>query len=522
MDTGSGPGQNTTPADAGSQGAQPSGRWGVIVLPGLLVLAILAVFLPALLVQEASGVVLAKLAAAAMLSVLPGWLYLQFIKSKGRSLYDEYVLNLFRLHIDEYANLPSPPQHTSYHKVWQERHRELGVETKDNLYRKKFEAIYGRGSVSTFDVIYDRRTIRSQTETFAPVLFATVLLALGWVLVLQPGGWADIDIFGGALGSQPQLPDEVLLFGFLGAYSFILQDIVRRYFRDDLKTGAYVAAVSRIVFVTLILLAVQLVAPFESSQLQAALGFMVGFFPQIGLQALQAALSKPLGLLIPTLKVNHPLSELDGLNIWYEARLAEEGIEDMQNLVSANLVDLMLHSRAPIARLLDWIDQAFLWLHLPTARDLGVSEGGAETPRAQLRRLGIRTASDLKRSWEALEDDGGFRRRISAALGVPSQEGSAVVQSILQSLDGAANFWHVQEFKRHQWLHGDNHRPKRRTSVAVSRTSSLDPPDLSLGSPSDLTADLMPCPGSPHRFAQSAAGAAPVSSSSVGGRTPGR
>jgi hypothetical protein len=77
--------------------------------------------------------------------------------------------------------------------------------------------------------------------------------------------------------------------------SFILQDIVRRYFRDDLKTGAYVSGMARLVFVTLVLTAVQLIAPFESPELQAVLGFMVGFFPQIGLQAMQAALSKPMG-----------------------------------------------------------------------------------------------------------------------------------------------------------------------------------------------------------------------------------
>ncbi|HEV2766197.1 MAG TPA: hypothetical protein VGV63_00645 [Acidimicrobiales bacterium] len=205
-------------------------RWSVMFLSALLLLAIIAVLLPAVVVREASGVILAKLAAATMLALLPGWLYLQFIKNKGRSLYDEYVINLFRLHVDEYANLPAPPQHTSYYKLWHQRHAALGVETKDNLYRKKFEAIYGKGSVSTFDLIYERRTIRAQTETFAPVLFATVLLALGWVLVLQPERWSDIELFGGSLSGQPQLPNEVLGFGFLGAHSFILQDIVRRYF----------------------------------------------------------------------------------------------------------------------------------------------------------------------------------------------------------------------------------------------------------------------------------------------------
>ena len=67
---------------------------------------------------------------------------------------------------------------------------------------------------------------------------------------------------------------------------------------------------------------------------------------------------------MPSLEADYPLSQLDGLNIWYEARLLEEGIEDMQNLVSANLVDVMLHSRVPVGRLVDWLDQAHLFLHL--------------------------------------------------------------------------------------------------------------------------------------------------------------
>ena len=443
-------------------------RLAGVFLPSLLVLAVLIVLLPAVLFQESSGVILLKITAAALLSVLPGWLYLQFIENKGKSLYDEYVLNLFRLHIDEYANLPAPPQHTSYYKLWERRHSELGVETKDNLYRKKFETIYGSTSVSTYDLIHDRHTLRAQTETFAPVLFATVLMCLGWVLVLQPERWSEVDVFGGMLSGQPQLPNEVLRFGFLGAYSFILQDIIRRYFRDDLKTGAYISAMARVVFVTLILTAVQLIAPFRSPELQAVLGFMVGFFPQIGLQALQAALSKPMGALIPTLRVQHPLSELDGLNIWYEARLAEEGIEDMQNLVSANLVDLMLRSRAPICRLVDWIDQAFLCLHLPTARDLGNADEGPEMPRAQLRRMGVRTASDLERAWEALKDDAGFRSRISASLGMSTDEGPAAVQAILQAIEGNANFWHIREFKRHDWLLVDGPADRREAPVPLA------------------------------------------------------
>jgi hypothetical protein len=56
----------------------------------------------------------------------------------------------------------------------------------------------------------------------------------------------------------------------------------------------------------------------------------------------------------------YPLDQLDGLNLWYEARLTEEGVEDMQNLTTMSLVDVMLHTRVPPGRLVDWVDQAFL------------------------------------------------------------------------------------------------------------------------------------------------------------------
>jgi hypothetical protein len=50
--------------------------------------------------------------------------------------------------------------------------------------------------------------------------------------------------------------------------------------------------------------------------------------------------------------------------VWYEARLLEEGIEDMQSLATANFVDVILHTRVPVGRLVDWVDQAHLYLHL--------------------------------------------------------------------------------------------------------------------------------------------------------------
>ena len=417
-----------------------------------LVLAVLVVLVPAIFAKGDSRVFLLKVAATSLLAFLPGWLYLQFIKNKGRSLYDEYVLNLFRLHVDEYANLPAPPQHTSYYAPWKIAHDRLGTKSKDNLYRRKFEAIYGKSSVSTSSLIYERQ-VRDRAETFSPVLFATILFCLGWVLILNPAFYRGAHLFDDlSLSAGPKLP-SALKFGFLGAYSFILQDLIRRYFRDDLKTGAYISAAVRMVFVALVVTAVDLLWPVDLSN-ENVFAFLLGFFPQVGLQALQAALAKPLGQLIPSIKANYPLSDLEGLNIWYEARLAEEGIEDMQNLVSANLVDLLLRSRAPIARLVGWMDQAFLCLCLPEPKKKKKGEGPSS--RQQLHALGIRCATDLERSWKRIRSDDAFCACVSRALGVEEVVGRAVVESMLASLGGEVNLWHVREFKGHGWLVGSD------------------------------------------------------------------
>jgi hypothetical protein len=417
----------------------------------LLFAAVLPIIVPAILLGGSSRVVALKIAAAVLLGMFPGWIYLQFIKNKGPSLYDEYVLNLFRLHIDEYANLPAPPEHTSYYALWKREHDKLGTTTKDNLYRRKFESIYGRSSVSTLRQFAGRPSLRDRTETFSPVLFATLLLCLGWILFLRPELSLNRTLLAVHISGLPLLPTLPLQLGFLGAYSFIVQDLIRRYFREDLRAAAYIASITRVVFVPLVILALHGVWP-GSLKGEASFAFLIGFFPQVGLQALQAAVARPLRGLIPSIRSKYPLSELDGLNIWYEARLSEEGIEDMQNLVSASLVDLMLRSRAPITRLTDWIDQAYLCLHLPPAPEDGAKKEGASGMRQGLRRLGIRAATELEAACRDLGNDPGFSSALDHALGVPAGQGPPIARSIIKTFEGENNLWHVRQFHKHEWL----------------------------------------------------------------------
>jgi hypothetical protein len=465
----------STPAHAGRAGEAATGEHWVeatrrrarserLTYWSMLGATVLAPVLAAVLLEVRSQVFLLKAVAILLLAGLPGWLYLEFVRSKGYSLYDEYVINLFRLQIDQYCNLPAPPRHTSWYTLWTTHHRRLETPGRDNLYRRKFEAVFGAHAVSTRALLLElaaedgrmpRETStpkllarygsklgrRSRTETFRPVLLATLLLSIGWTVVINPELYRSISLMGPfPFSGRPELPVEALRFGFVGAYWFILQDVVRRYFRDDLKTSAYVSVSTRII-VVVVLVATMTLVPVEPQE-QALLAFLVGVFPQLGIQVLKNGAGRLGKRMLANLEIRYPLSDLDGLSVWDEARLAEEGIEDLQGLTTANLVDVLLRTRVPIARLVDWLDQAFLYLRLPAGDD------GAAA-RRRLRSLGIRGATDLERVWPAPGEDEELRRGIAATLGGAS---SVAVESLLRAFAGDVNLVHVRAFRNHSWL----------------------------------------------------------------------
>jgi hypothetical protein len=100
-----------------------------------------------------------KAAAIAFLSFLPGWFYLLFNK-KLEALYDEYVVTLFRLRIDDYRSLPSPAESSKYWKQWNRVQQGAGTGARDNAYRRKFEDAYGAPLRPPFKLIEDDRGMR--------------------------------------------------------------------------------------------------------------------------------------------------------------------------------------------------------------------------------------------------------------------------------------------------------------------------------------------------------------------------
>jgi len=335
------------------------------------------------------------------LSFFPGWLFVRFLDRRAGVLWDEYVINLHRLGLDEPGYLPEPPTTSSYHAAWLLDDGPDRVRDR-NVYQEKFAAYYGRSVAGHHS---GDRTVKA--EALFPVFLCTALLAVGWTAALYD---PRLSFGAHARGTVA----AALAFAFMGAYVYFVQMLMRRYFQADLRAGAYVSGYVRLVSALLVVTALWAVLPQTSTpagSAMVAVAFVVGWFPDVGLRALFRFTARRLRGFVPSLEPAYPLNRLDGLNVWYEARLLEEGIEDLENLVSANLVDVLLHTRVPVARLVDWLDQAILLIPLPAepvvveqaglthkTRAANANENTARHPRRALRRCGIRSATDLLRA----------------------------------------------------------------------------------------------------------------------------
>ncbi len=368
---------------------QAAALWMNFLIVGALAVAFFTLWggFNAQATRDEVAVAALKAFAVWALAFLPGWLYIRFLGQRAGALMSEYVLNLHRLGWDAPQYLPEPLETSPFHEEW----RKAGGEShasSHNIYLQKFDAYYGRSTTSGLAARRGETNFMVRVDTLFPVFVMTATLAAGWIAVL----W-DTSFIDGATSAA-----DVLKYAFLGAYAFIAQDLVRRFFQSDLRPSAYASALLRIAFVLITMAALLQLIGAAAADVQATVAFVVGVFPLVALQALQRAASRVLQTVVPQVTPRYPLSDLDGVNIWYEARLVEEGIEDMQNLATANLVDVILHTRVPVDRLVDWLDQASLALHLPPRQEAPV-EGSLS--RNALEARGIRTASDLLKAWPA-------------------------------------------------------------------------------------------------------------------------
>jgi len=305
---------------------------------------------------------------------------------------------------------------------------------------RDIEAKYGSQIESAFGQLSPDSGLRIGSGRRSPVIVATILLVVGWFLVISTTEVPHLVVqtttntaVGGGTGGSvlvwpnggsfpvssffwPQL--STVGYAFLGAYVFTLFHVLRGYQRRDLHPKSYNTIVVRILAAYALALVVGVFT--TDGQLAEVALFFVGFMPESALVWLREKVSATTGpaQYIP-LREPAPLTDLEGIDLYDRTRLAEEGINNVEGLAHADIVELMSSTRISAAQLVDWTDQAILYLRVGgdmlAKRDGGDGASGgtpADTPDvhanlAHLRTYGIRTASDLVQVYQQALRRGG-------------------------------------------------------------------------------------------------------------------
>lgn len=374
------------------------------------------------------------------LCVFPAALYYLFIVTRRPSILNEYIANLARLGLFQPIGEPIAV-------------RKMRIES----YFQRFEAVYGRlprnkrctlvrqltfGKVEARDAgapdPHDDDGV-AFSNIFPPavsmqMVLTTVLLAVGWLLVLPPLTATETPLSEGVSGPPAPPFARVLVpqitpvnLAFLGAYFFVIQMLFHRFIRRDLNVNAYVSASLRIVLAMIgvwaaaiawsvvepgantltAMLTSGFLTPKTTDSAFLVMSFVIGCFPLTLWRLIQEVVRKfpVVTWALPSLESAHALSDLDGMTIWHEVRLEEEDVENVPSMANADPVLLLLQTRLPADRLIFWIDQAILLAYLGPPETANGKNGGVEPVRALLRKQAVLTATDLVVTYDALRED---------------------------------------------------------------------------------------------------------------------
>jgi len=341
--------------------------------------------------------------------IVPGLLFFLFDRQRLSTLRDRFEQQIFRL--------------------------DPNVATLSDVYAR-----YGRQMDEAYGQSRDPAAVRLARQGRWPILVATFALALGWILTLMPAG---------RLGN-PTTPDDIaqllvpqrnaVAFGFLGAYFYAINLVLRRYARGDLRPKAYSAITVRILVVVILgwLVDATTLLPGEPILIVA---FLIGIVPETFLTFLREIYrGRIVAPLTKNLDEALPLQDLEGIDLYDRARLLEEGITNIQALAHHDLVDLLLETRIPAGRLVDWVDQAILYLHIVyPAENAAIAPGCSRKPaqrlrQQRLRRLGIRTATDLLAVYAKSEHDPALDQLRRAVAGDSKDDEGRNLEILVASL----------------------------------------------------------------------------------------
>jgi tetratricopeptide (TPR) repeat protein len=229
----------------------------------------------------------------------------------------------------------------------------------------------------------------------------------------------------------------LLFYGYLGAYVFSVQELVRRYNTFDLRPQVYSSILVRMLIAAVITFVGASVISAGGGQLAsrasgtraepqawaAVLAFMIGVFPSSGLRWFSQQIKPLLGSATDQ-TTELPLRNILGVSSWHESRLAEMGIDDAQNLATADIRKLLLTTQFDTQQIVHWIDQAILYVkagsRIDRFRDARITT--FHELRLVLNELSAGPAANNDDRQAAKTERQESRKRLAAVLGMSGED----------------------------------------------------------------------------------------------------
>ena len=168
---------------------------------------------------------------------------------------------------------------------------------------------------------------------------------------------------------------ELAFFAYLGAYVFSVQELIRRFNTKDLLPQVYSSILGRMILAVTITFVGAVIIELSVSDLaegstnaesvipawSALLAFVIGVFPRRGMSWFSQRTENVLQT-AGRAQDERPLEHIIGISPLHAARLTEMGIDDAQNLATADLRRLLLTTQFDTQQVVNWVDQAILYV----------------------------------------------------------------------------------------------------------------------------------------------------------------